>query len=253
VGLRVEERFALRTIPIDVDGQEVSAMDLLDAKNVYTLKSLAHEGRRLNRVELVLQSHAFAPSAVTFSEQDPWQKALTGGWLTLARPFVIERHDETWCFVGRRCPARGSPEQQFLDTLGNVAVLMMPLEKLQPQLDQKPSDGTLSLEYSDTAGVLSGEKNAPKLQARQVGSGMPAKFELTSQRRNVSVQSAAALKPPKKSSKAAKLEISDRFTVDRDCRVRAIEQTIAAEYALVPNTKSAIRMLQIHERMLTVE
>jgi hypothetical protein len=33
VALRVEERFALCTIPIDVNGQEVGAMELLEAKN----------------------------------------------------------------------------------------------------------------------------------------------------------------------------------------------------------------------------
>jgi len=72
-------------------------MELLDAKNVYTLTSLAFEGRLLNRVQVVLQSHAFAPNAVALSDQDPWQRALTGGWLTLAQPFVIERHGADWC------------------------------------------------------------------------------------------------------------------------------------------------------------
>lgn len=253
VGLRVEERFVLRTIPIDINGQELGAMEMVDAKNVYTLKSLAHEGRRSNRVQVVLHSHALAPGATAFAEQDPWQKALTGGWLGLTRPFELERHAEAWCITGRKCPAPGSSEHRFLATLGAVVVLMMPLEKLQAQLDQKPSDGTLSLEYSDTAGELSGEKTPPKLQAHQLGSGLPAKFELTSERRNVSLQSAAAVKLPMRSAKATKLETSDRFTVDRECRLREIAQTIAAEYTLVPNTKSAIRFVQIHERTLTVE
>lgn len=253
MALRVEERFALRTIPIDIHGQEVGAIDLVDAKNVYTLTSLAHEGRRLNRVEIVLHSHAFAPNATSFSSQDPWQKALTGGWLKLAQPSVIERHGENWCFVARKCPAAASAEHQFLDALGAIVVTMMPLEKLQAQLDHKPSDGTLSLEYADTAAFMVGEKNAPMLRARQLGSGIPASFEVRSERRNVSIRSAAtsAVKLPKKSSKASKLETLDRVTVDRDCRLRQIDLTIVAEFSLIPNTKSAIRMLQIHERTLT--
>jgi hypothetical protein len=253
VALQVEERFALRTIPIDINSQIVGAFDLLDAKNVYSLKSLAHEGRRMNRVELVLHSHTFAPNATSFSDQDPWQKALAGGWLKLAQPTIIERHGEDWCFAARKCPAPASPEYQFLEALGAVVVTMMPLEKLQAQLDHKPSDGTLSLEYTDTAAFMAGEKNAPKLQARQLGSGFPASFELRSERRNVSVRSAAtsAVKLPKKSSKAAKLETVDRLTIDRDCRLRNVDLTIAADYSLVPNTPSAIRMLQIHEQKLT--
>lgn len=51
--------------------------------------------------------------------------------------------------------------------------------------------------------------------------------------------------------KASKIETLDRVTVDRDCRLRRIDPTIVAEFSLVPNTKSAIRMLQIHERTLT--
>jgi len=255
VGLRVEERFATRAIPIDVNGQEVGAMELADATNVYTLKSLAYEGPFLNRVEVVLQSHVFAPGAASFPEQDRWQKALTGGWLKLTQPFVIERHAEVWCFAERKCPAAGSPEREFLGALGAIVVMMMPLEKLQARFDRQPSDGTLTLDWSDTAAEMVGEKNAPKLLARQVGTGIPAKLEVTSERSNVVVKSAAtaSTKLPRKSSKAAKLVTVDRFTVDRDCRLRELELTIAADYSLVPNTKSAIRMVQFHGRKLTPE
>ncbi len=255
MAIQVEERFALRTIPIDINGQELGAMGLVDAKNVYSLKALSYEGRRMNRVEVMLQSHTFAPNAASFSEQDPWQKALAGGWLELGQPSIIERHGEDWCFVARKCPAPASAEYQFLDALGSIVVMMMPLEKLQTQLDHKQSDGTLSLEYADTAAFMVGEKNAPKLQARQLGSGIPAQFELRSERRDVSVRSAAtsSVKLPKKSSKASRLETVDRLTVDRDCRIRNIDLTVSADYSLVPNTPSAIRMQQIHERKLSLQ
>ena len=253
--LRVEERFTLRTIPIDVEGREVGAMELLDATNVYTLQALAFEGRFMNRVEGVLESHAFAPGARSFPESDPWQKALTGGWLTLARPFVVERHGDVWCFVGRKCPTTGSPEYEFLGALGMTVVMMMPLEKLQAQFEGKQSDGTLTLDWSDTASAMVGEKSAPKLVARQIGTGIPAKLEVTSGRHDVSVKGAAVagVKVPKKSAKASQLVTIDRFTVNHDCRLLDLELTVAADYTLIPGTKSAFRMLQIHGRTLSYE
>lgn len=250
IALRVVADRTVTTSVLDARGQQTAVISLIETSDVFVLAPIAFEGRRQNRVTITLEQHREGPPAGAFNDLQPWQAALRHGWVTLRQPFVIERHAAEWCIAGRACPKPASKEGQLLSAIAAAADTMMPLEKLQTALDGRTSDGSLSLPFADMAGHVAGDEDSGQVSGRQVGAGIPATFEATSERQRARPVPATKAGKTGAVPQIERVRAVDRITIDGQCRLREMVSIITKAFSLVPGTPGSLLVIQTDRHRL---